>query len=103
MVMSFGYTRYGIKPLNEDNNLVGMVTEKDILKVLYTGKIRGKRVEDIMSTKITTFNENEDLMSIMKCLVDNNFRRVPITSGSILTGIITRRDIIKFLSSKMSE
>ena len=93
----------GLPVVDEDNNLIGMVTEKDLLKVLYSGKIKGRRVEDIMTTEIITFNENDDLMAVMKCLVENNFRRVPITSGRILKGIITRRDIIKFLSSKMSE
>ena len=73
------------------------------MKVLYSGKIKGKIVEDTMSTEITTFKENDDLMDSIKCLVDNNFRRVPITSGNILKGIITRRDIIKFLSNKMAE
>jgi CBS domain-containing protein len=93
----------GLPVIDEDNHLIGMVTEKDVLEVLYSGKIKGKIVEDIMSTEITTFKENEDLMNIIKCLVDNNFRRVPITSGNILKGIITRRDIIKFLSNKMAE
>ena len=93
----------GLPVIDEDNHLIGMVSEKDVLKVLYSGQIKGKIVEDIMSTEITTFTENEDLMNIIKCLVDNNFRRVPITSGNILKGIITRRDIIKFLSSKMAE
>lgn len=93
----------GLPVIDEDNQLIGMVTEKDVLEVLYSGKIKGKRVENIMSTEIVAFNENEDLMSIIKCLYDNNFRRVPITSRGILKGIITRRDIIKFLSSKMAE
>ena len=93
----------GLPVIDEVNQLIGMVTEKDVLEVLYSGKIKGKTVENIMSTGIVAFNENDDLMSIIKCLFDNHFRRVPITSGSILKGIITRRDIIKFLSSKMSE
>ena len=93
----------GLPVIDEDNQLIGMVTEKDVLEVLYSGKIKGKTVENIMSTEIVAFNENDDLMSIIKCLFDNNFRRVPITYGGILKGIITRRDIIKFLSSKMAE
>ena len=93
----------GLPVIDEDNHLIGMVTEKDVLKVLYSGKIKGKIVEDIMSTEITAFTENEDLMNIIKCLIDNDFRRVPITSGNTLKGIITRRDVIKFLSNKMAE
>ncbi len=93
----------GLPVVDEDYQLVGMVTEKDVLKALYSGKIKGRIVDDLMSTEITAFDENEDLMKIIKCLVENNFRRVPIVSGNILTGIITRRDITKFLSSKLPE
>lgn len=93
----------GLPVVDEDYQLVGMVTEKDVLKALYSGKIKGRIVDDLMSTEITAFDENEDLMKIIKCLVENDFRRVPIVSGNILTGIITRRDITKFLSSKLPE
>jgi CBS domain-containing protein len=52
---------------------------------------------------ITSFNEEENLMPILKSLVENNFRRVPILSAEKLVGIISRRDIIHYLSEKVGE
>jgi len=43
----------------------------------------------------------DTLIKIFKCLVENSFRRVPITASGKLVGIISRRDIIEFLHKKM--
>ena len=45
----------------------------------------------------TTFNEEDDLFDIYECLMENSFRRVPILSEGKLRGLISRRDIIKFI------
>jgi CBS domain-containing protein len=94
----------GLPVVNEDMGLLGMVTEKDILKILLYGKdIRKRTASDLMTMGITSFNEDDDLMPILKSLVENNFRRVPILSDEALVGIISRRDIIRFLSEKVGE
>ena len=90
----------GLPVVDDDMNLLGIVTEKDVLKLLYNRE-KGKTVQDLMSRDIVAFDENEDLIKIFKCLVENSFRRVPITSSGKLVGIISRRDIIKFLHKKM--
>jgi CBS domain-containing protein len=56
-----------------------------------------------MATDIVFFEEDEDLMTIFRTLVEDNFRRVPILSNGKLTGIISRRDIINFLAEKSNE
>jgi CBS domain-containing protein len=94
----------GLPVVSEDMTLLGIVTEKDILKVLLYGKdIKSKTAGDLMATDVVSFEEDEDLMTIFKTLVKGNFRRVPILSGGKLTGIISRRDIINFLSEKSNE
>ncbi len=94
----------GLPVVSEDMTLLGIVTEKDILKVLLYGKdIKSKTAGDLMATDVVSFEEDEDLMTIFKTLVEGNFRRVPILSGGKLTGIISRRDIINFLSEKSNE
>ena len=90
----------GLPVVDDDMNLLGIVTEKDVLKLLYNRE-KGKTVQDLMSRDVVAFDENEDLIKIFKCLVENSFRRVPITSSGKLVGIISRRDIIKFLHKKM--
>jgi len=94
----------GLPVVNDDMDLLGMVTEKDILKILlYERDIKSQKASDLMTTEITSFSEDEDLMPILKSLVENNFRRVPILSDQKLVGIISRRDIMNFLSEKVGE
>lgn len=91
----------GLPVVSEDGRLFGMVTEKDILKLLlYDPDVKGKTAEDVMTSEIVSCKEDEDLMKIFETLVEFNFRRVPVLSEGRLVGIISRRDIIKFLSEK---
>ena len=91
----------GAPVVSDDMNLLGMVTEKDILMMLlYDKNIKAKTVADLMTKEVIFFTEEDDLMEIFKILVENNFRRVPILSNGKLTGIVSRRDIIHFLSEK---
>ena len=60
-------------------------------------------VADLMTPNVTCFDENDDLIAVFKGLVENNFRRVPILSQGKLVGIISRTDIIKFLSKSTAK
>jgi CBS domain-containing protein len=91
----------GLPVVSEDMALLGIVTEKDILKELLYGKdVKSKTAGDLMTADIVSFDEDEDLMTIFRTLVEDNFRRVPILSDGKLTGIISRRDIINFIASR---
>jgi CBS domain-containing protein len=83
--------------------LVGIVTEKDVLKMLCNPNTKPRSVEDLMTKDIVHFNEDDALMDVYECLVENNFRRVPILSNGNLAGIISRADIIAFLFKKMGQ
>jgi len=94
----------GLPVVSEDMALLGIVTEKDILEVLlYGNDVKSKTAGDLMTADIVSFEEDEDLMIIFRTLVEDNFRRVPILSDGKLTGIISRRDLINFLSERSHE
>jgi CBS domain-containing protein len=91
----------GVPVVSDDMRLLGMVTEKDILRTLrYEQNIKGKTAADLMTREIISFDENDSLMEVFENLVENDFRRVPILSEGILVGIVSRRDIIEFFSAK---
>ena len=87
----------GLPVVNDDMTLAGILSEKDVLKLLYETQDKPGVVEDYMSENIVTFDENDNLIDITECLINNNFRRVPITSDGKLAGIISRKDIIKYI------
>jgi len=87
----------GLPVVSADDRVVGIVSEKDMLKLLYGPHIKQGAVSEIMTRDVVCFDENDDLVDICECLIQKHFRRVPILSEGKLVGIISRRDIIKFI------
>ena len=87
----------GLPVINDDMTIAGIITEKDVLRLLYTTDHKSEKVEDFMTKGVVSFNEDDNLVDITECLIKNSFRRVPITSGGKLVGIISRKDIIGYI------
>ena len=87
-------------PVIDASGLLGVISEKDVLKLLFDTEFVAGTVGDYMTTGVLTFDEETDLADICKCLIENNFRRVPILHKGKLAGIISRADIIKINKDK---
>lgn len=70
----------GLPVVNDDMTLAGIITEKDILHLLFDLEDNSAKVEDFMTKNVVSFEQDEDLIAICECLVQNNFRRVPIVA-----------------------
>jgi CBS domain-containing protein len=89
----------GLPVINDDRTLAGIISEKDVLQLLYSCedlKCNGT-VENFMTANVVAFDQNENLIAICNCLLKNNFRRVPVVANGKLVGIITRKNIIKYI------
>jgi CBS domain-containing protein len=82
-------------PVVDETGLVGLISEKDVLKLLYDTEFVEGCVGDYMTNKIFTFDEEDDLVDICRCLMQNSFRRVPVMHQGRLAGIISRADLIR--------
>jgi CBS domain-containing protein len=82
-------------PVVDDSGLRGIISEKDVLKLLYDVEFAGGCVGDYMTTDILTFDEEDDVVDVCRCLMSNNFRRVPVLRDGKLIAIITRADLIR--------
>jgi len=87
----------GLPVVNDDGTMAGIISEKDVLKLLYGIKDKANNVEDFMTKGIVSFNQDDSLIDITECLIKNNFRRVTILAEGKLTGVISRRDIIAYI------
>ncbi len=92
----------GLPVVDNYMNLVGIISEKDMLKLLYDPKAEPGNVEDFMTEEVVSFNQNDNLFDICNCLMNNNFRRVPILDQGRLVGIISVTDIILYILRKKS-
>lgn len=87
----------GLPVVNDDLSLAGVVTKKDVLKLLYNIEDKPDKVEDFMTKGIVSFNQEDSLIDITECLIKNYFRRVLIMAQGKLVGIISRKDIIAYI------
>ena len=87
----------GLPVISADKSLVGIVTEKDLMKLLAHLDVKEmlRPISDVMTRDVVFFDEDEDMNNIYDCFMSNTFRRVPILSKGKLVGIISRRDIIQ--------
>ncbi|MHC4069200.1 MAG: CBS domain-containing protein [Planctomycetota bacterium] len=87
-----------IPVVEEDNTLVGILSERDMLKLFSKEeKSKSEKVDDYMTQPAVHFDENENLRDVCDCLMNNYFRGVPVTSKGKLVGIVSRRDILKYI------
>jgi len=85
----------GIPVVDDDMNLLGILSEKDVLSLIYTPDDESKTVNDFMTQPPIFFDEDESLLDVCDCLINHFFRRIPVTSRGKLVGIITRSDIVR--------
>jgi CBS domain-containing protein len=86
----------GLPVVEEDGTLAGIITEKDVLPLLSEPALSGT-VAEFMTTEVVCFQPEDNLREIAESFRRNQFRRVPIVRGDKLVGIVSRRDIIRYI------
>ncbi|MHC4270732.1 MAG: CBS domain-containing protein [Planctomycetota bacterium] len=88
----------GLPVVEDDMTLVGVLSEKDVLKFFYEEiDLKDKTVAEYMTHPAISFDEGDDLLGVCTCLENHFIRRLPVTTNGKLTGIVSRRDIIKYI------
>ena len=87
----------GLPVVEDDMTLAGVITEKDVLTLLSEATDESATVEKFMTRDVVSFETDVDLIEICECLTQSDFRRVPIVSQGRLKGVISRKDIIKYI------
>ncbi|RXE55177.1 histidine kinase [Methanoculleus taiwanensis] len=86
----------GVPIVDTDGNLKGIVTERDVMKVLAT-EHSTQTVEEIMNTSVRVARPDSPVSEVSSKMVRHQFRRLPVVSDDVLCGIITATDIMNYL------
>jgi len=89
----------GAVVVDEDNNLVGMLSELDCLRALITAVYNGadpggELVRDIMTAEVEVNHPTDDIISVATSMLDHKHRRRPIVEDGKLVGQLTCRQIL---------
>ena len=94
----------GMPVIDEDNSVLGILSEKDVLKVMIDPRLGAQSVVgDYMSRDVISFTEEDNAVSICKFFMSSHVRRVPIVRDEKLVGIVSRRDIVQAIIEMRSK
>jgi len=88
----------GAPVVNDKGDLLGVISEKDCLKVLLDmsmHELPSATVGDYMTKEATTLKQTSTVMDAVEMFQKNVFRRFPVVDGTKLVGLLTRRDILR--------
>lgn len=98
LLASFMMEGFGSVPIiDSSENLVGIVSEFDLLKALRKGnKLNDVVAGDIMTPTPISAYQGLDVPALIDILQNNHLIRVPVVDGNgKLIGIVARRDILR--------
>ena len=99
--------------LDKDNMMIGIVSEADLIRQASPdawGRAlsdepdltaeRSRAVTEVMTKNVITVDENMALADVAKLMSDRGVKRVPVTRGKSVVGVISRVDLLKALLSR---
>ncbi|MHA1821447.1 MAG: CBS domain-containing protein [Promethearchaeota archaeon] len=85
----------GMPVINENKELVGIITQRDIMLSRFTAQITSSNVEDIMTREVIVCNPETSLKEILKLMLENQIERLPVVDESNrLLGLIVHKTIL---------
>jgi CBS domain-containing protein len=83
--------------VSEDEKLVGIFTERDILKecVRRSDRLKATRVESVMTTDLIIGLPEDDVDYLMGIMTENKIRHIPILQDGRIIGIVSIGDLVK--------
>ncbi len=106
----------GLPVVDDDDNIIGIVSEKDVLKKMFPdmsdlareegvtnfedmekgyADALGLKVGDIMSSTVSSVAYDMPIMKAATLMCARQIRRIPVTNGKKLVGIVSIGDVHK--------
>lgn len=86
--------------VDSNTKLIGLVKAKTIRKVVD----KTQKLSQIMSVDVKSVNENDTIIDVIKVMVENHVRYIPVVNDNdVLTGLITRSSLIEVIGSQYME
>ncbi len=95
--MLLRYHVSGVPVVDDEGYLLGVITEYDLLNLLYDTSFESGIVSDCLTENVITVHEDESLCDIAELFMSKAIRRIPVLRDEKVIGIISRRDLIRYI------
>ncbi len=90
----------GAPVLDEQKKLVGMISEKDCLRIIvdqayHNMPLPFRTVKDYMTREVKTLSPDSDIVAAANEFLNTPIRRMPVVENGVLLGQVSRRDILR--------
>jgi len=87
----------GLPVTDADGDLLGVITEFDVLGMVYDVSIEHTKVYQYMTRNVLTVQADTTLVEAADRFLARPVRRFPVVDGEKLVGVLSRRDLIRFV------
>jgi CBS domain-containing protein len=111
----------GLPVVDQEGDMVGMITEGDLLRraeigtekqrpgwlAFFTGTDRlareyvqshSRNVADVMTKDVVSVSEDATLDEIVRLMLDRRIKRIPVLRGTKLVGLVSRASLLRLLA-----
>jgi len=86
----------GLVVVNQDEKIVGMITERDLIRYAATeNPTFATQVGDLMTRKVIVGVLQDEIDAVAHTMTEKRFRHLPVLDGGKLVGILTIGDVVK--------
>jgi CBS domain-containing protein len=89
--------------LVEGEHLLGILTERDVLRAVAEGLDLSTPVSEVMSRDLVTVDPSTSLRDAARIMADRWIRHLPVLDGDKLVGVVSQRDLSGLLAGALNE
>jgi CBS domain-containing protein len=93
----------GAAVVMEAEQLVGVISERDILRHVGAGRPTDDLVRDRMTRHVQTAATSTPFPEAMAMMVDGRFRHLPIVDGGRVVGLVSMRDLMAWTALRLRQ